>query len=104
LLLRDRRHLRTVAEHVRLDELLRANHALFTVYVLKEDLRALWETRDPAVARYWWTGWYQRACASGIPAVVRFANRLARQAEYIINHARYPLHTSLVEGSTTRSK
>jgi transposase len=104
LLLRDRRQLRTVAEHVRLDELLRANHALFTVYVLKEDLRALWEARDPAVARYWWKGWYARACASAIPALVRFAHRLALQAEYIINHARHPLHTSLVEGINNKIK
>jgi transposase len=104
LLLRDRRNLRTHAEHVQLDTLLRANQALFTVYVLKEDLRTLWETRDPAVARHWWKGWYLRACESGIPALVRFAHRLARVADYVINHARYPLHTSLLEGINNKIK
>jgi transposase len=104
LLLRDRRNLRTHAEHVQLDELLRANRALFTVYVLKEDLRTLGVPRDVAGARHWWKGWYLRACESGIPALVRFAKRLARVAEYIINHARHPLHTSLLEGINNKIK
>jgi transposase len=74
------------------------------VYVLKEDLRTLWETRDAAVARHWWKGWYLRAGESGIPSLVRFAKRLARVAEYIINHARHPLHTSLLEGINNKIK
>ena len=104
LLLRDRRNLRTHAEHVHLAELLHANQSLCTVYVLKEDLRTLWETRDTAVARHWWKGWYLRACESGIPSLVRFAKRLALVAEYIVNHARHPLHTSLLEGINNKIK
>lgn len=104
LLLRAREHLRSPAERVRLDELLAANHTLFVVYVLKEDLRALWQYRSPAAARRAWTAWYQRACESGIPLLVRFAQRLALSAEYIINHARHPLHTSLLEGINNKIK
>jgi transposase len=104
LLLRDRRNLQTHAEHVRLAELLAANRPLYIVYVLKEDLRTLWQTHDAAVARHWWKGWYSRACTSGIPAVVRFAKRLTLAAEYIINHAAYPLHTSLLEGINNKIK
>lgn len=104
LLLRGRAQLRTPAEHVRLDTLLAANHALFVVYVLKEDLRALWHYRSVAAAREAWHAWAARARESGIPALVRFANRLALSAEYIINHARYPLHTSLLEGINNKIK
>jgi transposase len=104
LLLRDRANLRSSAERVRLQELLAANHALFVVYVLKEDLRQLWRYRYPAAARRAWHSWYARACESGIPAIVRFANRLALAADYIINHARYPLHTSLLEGINNKIK
>jgi transposase len=104
LLLRDRSNLRSPAEHVRLEELLAANRPLFIVYVLKEDLRSLWRLRDPAVARHDWQSWYARACESGIPALVRFANRLALAAEYIINHAVHPLHTSLLEGINNKIK
>ena len=89
---------------MRLKELLAANRALFVVYVLKEDLRALWRYRRRAAARRAWEHWYARACESGIPVLVRFAQRLALSAEYIINHARYPLHTSLLEGINNKIK
>lgn len=89
---------------VRLDELLAANHPLFIVYVLKEDLRALWSYHSPRAARRAWKAWYARACESGIPLLVRFAHRLALSAEYIINHARHPLHTSLLEGINNKIK
>lgn len=104
LLLRARRNLRSEAEHVQLAELLQANHTLFVAYVLKEDLCALWELRDPALAREAWHGWYTRATTSGIAPLVRFANRLARTADYIINHACHPLHTSLLEGMNNKIK
>ena len=51
-----------------------------------------------------WAHWYARACESGIPLLVRFAQRLALSAEYILNHARYPLHTSLLEGINNKIK
>jgi transposase len=104
LLLRARANLRSRTERVRLKTLLAANHALFIVYVLKEDLRALWHYRSPTAARRAWRHWYARACESGIPLVVRFAHRLALVAEYIINHARHPLHTSLIEGINNKIK
>ncbi|MGH9422600.1 MAG: ISL3 family transposase, partial [Thermoanaerobaculia bacterium] len=104
LLLRARTNLRSPAEHIRLEELLAANHSLFVAYVLKEDLRSLWELRDLAAAHRDWQSWYARACESGIAAVVRFATRLAQAAEYIINHARHPLHTSLLEGINNKIK
>lgn len=104
LLLRDRRNLPTPAARVQLKELLAANHALFVVYVLKEDLRQLWRYRYPKAARRAWQSWYARACESGIPALVRFAHRLALAADYIVNHARHQLHTSLVEGINNKIK
>lgn len=104
LLLRDRSNLGTSGERVRLEELLAANHSLFVVYVLKEDLRELWRLSDPVLARRSWESWYQRALESGIAALVRFANRLSLEAEYIINHALHPLHTSLLEGINNKIK
>jgi transposase len=104
LLLRDRSNLRSPAERVRLEELLAANQSLFVVYVLKEDLRELWRMRDRVLARAAFESWYQRALESGIAAVVRFANRLRLEAEYIINHAVHPLHTSLLEGINNKIK
>ena len=103
LLLSNQAHLAS-ADQIRLQDLLEANQALFVVYVLKEDLKALWHIRDFAAAQLAWTGWYQRAIASGITPLVRFAERLAKSVEYVVNHARFPLHTSLVEGINNKIK
>jgi transposase len=104
LLLKNRAHLRTREERVRLRELLAANRALFIVYVLKDDLKQLWRYRTVAAARRAWTSWYRRALESGLPPLLRFAKHLAVAAEYIINHARYPLHTGLLEGMNNKIK
>jgi transposase len=104
LLLRSWAHLRSRAERVRLRELLAANRALFIAYVLKDDLKQLWRYRYRKAARRAWRHWYARALASQLPPLVRFARHLAVAAEYIINHARYPLHTSLLEGMNNKIK
>jgi transposase len=103
LLLGNRSHLSS-SEQVRLQALLDANQSLFVVYVLKEDLKVLWQLRDPEAARAFWVGWYERALESGVEPLIRFARRLAKSIDYVINHARYPLHTSLVEGINNKIK
>jgi transposase len=103
LLLRNRSNV-SRADRVRLDELLEANAALFTVYVLKDDLKRLWQFRYPAAARRFWNGWYQRAVESGIPALIRFADLLTPYVPGIVSHCRYPLHTGLVEGINNKIK
>lgn len=104
LLLRSRAKLGSEQERIRLDELLAANQSLFTAYVLKEDLGQLWKLSDPVSARAAFESWYMRACESGIAALVRFANRLKLEADYIINHAVHPLHTSVIEGINNKIK
>lgn len=104
LLLRERRRLRSRKQRVQLRELLAANRRLFVVYVLKEDLRQLWRYRAPWAVRRWWRGWYHRARSSRIPLLKRFAQRLELVKDYIFNHARYPLHTSVLEGINNKIK
>jgi transposase len=104
LLLRNRTHLRTRTERVRLRELLAANRALFTVYVLQDDLKQLWRYRYPKAARRAWRAWYRRARASKLEPLIRFAHHLNGAVEYIVNHARYPLHTGLLEGMNNKIK
>ena len=90
------------ADRVRLREVLRANRALFIVYVLKDDLKQLWRYKYPGAARRFWREWYRRAPASRIPALVAFARNLALRIEGVISHCRYPLHTGLLEGINNR--
>jgi transposase len=103
LLLRNAVNLNRV-ERVRLRELLRVNRALFIVYVLKDDLKRLWQFRYPAAARRFWRDWRRRALASRIPALRRFVTLLERHLEGIISHCHYPLNTGLLEGINNKIK
>ncbi|MFN2603454.1 MAG: ISL3 family transposase [Gemmatimonadaceae bacterium] len=104
LLLRNRDHLERAGDRVRLRELLRANKALFIVYVLKDDLKQLWRFRYPEAARRFWRAWYRRALASRLQPLIRFARHLATQIEGIINHCRYPLNNGFLEGMMNKIK
>ena len=104
LLLRNREHVTAPRDRVRLRELLRANRALFAVYVLKDDLKQLWRYRYVAAARRAWADWHCRARASRIPALIRFARNLAERIDGVLNHCRYPLHTGLLEGINNKIK
>ena len=97
LLLRNRRTL-SPDQTVRLDELLAANQALTTVYVLRDELKRLWYFRRQGWAERAWNTWYQHAQESGINALQRFAERLKPYLHGIFARCRHPIHTSVVEG------
>ncbi len=104
LLLRNRANLKDREERVRLAELLEANQALATVYVLKDDLKQLWSYRREWAARRFWDGWYRRAMESGIAPLVRFARNLAVHLPRVLSHCRWKLNTGLLEGIHNRIK
>jgi transposase len=104
LLLRNRENVTREADQVRLSELLAANRALLTVYVLKDDLKALWEYRHEGYARRFWSGWYRRAIRSRIAPLQAFARRLRLYLPGVLAHCRYPLNTSLLEGINNKIK
>jgi transposase len=104
LLLRNRENLPTADDRIRLKELLQANKALMTVYVLKDDLKQLWTYRSEGWARRLWKSWYRRAMQSRIKPLQRFARRLAGYLPGILAHCRWPLHTSLLEGINNKIK
>ncbi|QHI69027.1 ISL3 family transposase [Tichowtungia aerotolerans] len=104
LLLRNRDNITKPSDQVRLDELLEANRNLATVYVMKADLKELWSFRDTRQAQSFGDQWYERAVQSSIEPLIKFANRLAGYIKGIISHARWPLHTSLLEGINNKIK
>lgn len=104
LLLRNRENIPTAEDRIRLKELLQANKALMTVYVLKDDLKQLWSYRSPGWALRSWKGWYRRALRSRIEPLKRFARLLAGYLPGILAHCRWPLHTSLLEGINNKIK
>jgi transposase len=103
LLLRNRRNV-SRTDRVKLDELLRANRALATVYVLKDDLKHLWDYTYQGAAQRFWEDWYARAIRSRIEPLKRFARKLKQKLHGIWAHCRWALHTSLLEGINNKIK
>ena len=91
-------------KRVRLDDLLRVNKPLATIYILKDDLKHLWDYRYVGVAKKWFDGWYQRAIESGIEPLIKFANSLREHLGGILTHCKYPLNTSFLEGMNNKIK
>ena len=104
LLLRNRENVTREADQVRLRELLAANRALLTVYLLKDDLKTLWDYRHPGYALRFWQQWYRRAIRSRIEPLKAFARRLRPYLPGILAHCRWPLGTNLIEGINNRIK
>lgn len=103
LLLRNRDNL-TDHQAVTLDELLAGNQALYTTYLLKDQLKTLWYAPDTESAEHRWAEWLRMALDSGIPPVIAFARKLKHYAHGIIASARYRLNTSVLEGMNNRIK
>lgn len=91
-------------KRTKLDDLLNANRSLYTVYVLKDDLKHLWDYRYEKPAREWFESWYQRAQESGIEQLMKFADSLQEHLPGILAHCRYPLNTSFLEGMNNKIK
>jgi len=104
LLLRNAENIERPQDRVRLSELLQANRALLKVYLLKDDLKALWSYRHAGYARRFWLQWYRRASHSRVKPLQRFAHRLKAYLHGILSHCRWPLGTNLVEGINNRIK
>ena len=92
------------SEQVRLDEVLAANQSLMTVYVMKEQLKALWTATTAWGWRSTWNQWLRHARESGIPALMHFAKCLRPYWRGILSRVRWPMHTGLVEGINNRIK
>ena len=104
LLLRNADNIDRPDDRVRLRELLQANRALLAVYLLKDDLKALWTYRHEGYARRFWQQWFHRATHSRIKPLQLFAHRLKDYLDGILSHCRWPLGTNLVEGINNRIK
>jgi transposase len=103
LLLRNPENLKD-KQVVQLQELLAANQPLATVYVLKDALKEVWYA--PSVWEGWqrWRAWLRHARDSGLAPLQRFAKNLRRYIRGILASARFPMHTSLLEGVNNRIK
>lgn len=91
-------------EQVRLDEVLQANQSLMAVYVMKEQLKALWSAPTAQAWRAAWKQWLAHAQESGIPALMHFAQCLRPYWRGIVARVRWQMHTGQLEGINNRIK
>ncbi|WP_439861292.1 ISL3 family transposase [Pseudomonas sp. MBLB4136] len=103
LLLRNRANLKS-EQAVQLQELLQANQSLATVYLLKDALKDIWYA--PGVWEGWrrWRDWQRHVRDSSLAPLQRFAKNLRRYLRGILASARFPMHTSVLEGVNNRIK
>jgi len=103
LLLANRENLKQ-PDRIRLRELLAANWALMKAYVMRDDLKRLWNYRYPGAARRFFDAWYRRAIYSKIEPLKQFARFLKKHLDHIIAHCRWPLNTNRLEGMNNKIK
>ena len=91
-------------ERQRLQEALGINHSLATAYYLKEDLRQLWSQPNKRAAAKFLKHWIERARASDIPILMKFANTLYAHRTGILAYYNYSISTGPLEGTNNKIK
>jgi transposase len=88
----------------KLHRLLEINRPLSIAYILKEELRLLWRLPTRHHAARFLEEWCRQALSSGVTQLARFARKLRRHAEGILNYFDFPISTAKVEGINNRIK
>ena len=87
-----------------IDELLDEHLDLSVCYAMKEEMREIFSLDDEEYARIRWEEWFKRALESGIPQLVKFAEKKKVRIEGLINHAKHQINTARLEGFNNRIK
>ena len=88
----------------KLDHLLALNESLHTAYLLKEELRTLWDCPSREDAEELFDNWLWKAWSSDIELFVKFANKLSKHRKGILNYFDYRITTGQVEGINNKIK
>ncbi len=97
LLLKNKEHLQE-GEAWHLEKVLELNKTLSTVYILKDYLKEIYRYRDKKQAKTVLEEWCNLAGESKNSELIRFARKLKRHRQGILNHCIYPIHTGKLEG------
>jgi transposase len=89
-------------ERERLEEALRMNQPLATVYYMKEDLRQIWMQADKETASKVLDDWLRRAEASCIKVLQQFAGTLAMHRTGILAYYDCRISTGPLEGTNNK--
>jgi transposase len=93
-----KRHIRGKEHRQHLASLLRLNETLMKMVLLRDQLPRIWGYRYRRCAARALEDWCGQARTIDHPDVQAFVRMLERHREGILNHCRYPIHTSKLEG------
>lgn len=103
LLLRNKDNLKA-EQAVKLGELLAANTALATVYLLKTELKEIWFAPSVREGFRRWRQWYRLTMESQLKPAIQFARRLKKYLRGILASAIYRMNSSILEGVNNKIK
>ena len=73
-------------------------------YILKDDLKMLWEYADTESAEKFLDSWIERAKETDIRYLKDFAKTVENYKYGLLNHANYPINSGKIEGMNNRSR
>jgi len=88
----------------RLRELLDVNKIISTAYILKDELKMLWQCGSKEEADSFLIDWVGKAIASSNKDLCKFSKKLMRYSYGLINHAMYPINSAKLEGVNNKIK
>ena len=86
------------SEQQKLATILESHEEVAICYAMKEEMIRLYELRNEQQARDGWLNWFSAAKASGIPALVKFAQLKEKRLLGLVAHATIPISTGKLEG------
>lgn len=87
-----------------LQDLLGLNEKINLVYILKDDLKRLWNYSYRKCAEDFLDSWIEQAKASDIRSLKQFGKTLDGYRYGLINHCDYPIDTAKLEGMNNKIK
>lgn len=87
----------TVEQQEKLNKLLQENQNINLLYIMKEQLQALWKYQSYEEMQAALESWCQMADSTNMVYIKKFAKSLRRHREGICNYAKHPLTTARIE-------
>ena len=81
----------TDEQQVELKKVLELNTPLTTAYILKEELRLLWDCQDEATGKKYLNSWIERANGSEIKQMKQMAKTLTKYKQGTLNYFRHEI-------------
>ena len=103
LLLKNKRNLKSEKKK-QLKELLELNANLSKVYILKEDLKHIWDYKNTASAKKSLDRWIEMAEESEIRGIKSFVKMLRKHEQGILSHCQHPISNGKIEGTNNKIK